>query len=499
MKKVLNKFLLYIAIVVVLILQSCNKYLEKEPDNRARLTNAEKVAQLLGSAYPLASYYAFNEAMSDNAGDKGSGEADVTNRDPYYFENVQNQDQDSPDNYWSACYSAIAAANEALQACNKASNPGDYQNEKGEALVARAYAHFMLVTLYSKPYDPATASSNPGVPYVTEPETVVIKQYDRKTVAYVYEMIEKDLLEGLPLIDESSYTIPRYHFNRAAANAFASRFYLYKKDYQNAVNYASLAVPNFLPNLRKWNTTYQTYGINNLPAQYQKTTDPANLLLVTCVTSYNYGLRYITYRYALTPFLQNQILQTPLQVTGGAWSFIIGTVGAQSNPGIPKLNYTDFASTTPGGNTGLAYGTLNLFTVEEVLFNKAEANAYLGNYDAAINDLNLYMSTRLTGVTPGNLPSDRQITMAKVLSHYNNSLDAQRALVSFILELKRAEFIHEGMRWFDILRYNIPVTHTFIASGGTSVGSITIDATDKRRQLKLPDAVKLSGIQDLNR
>lgn len=495
----MRKILIYILFAMLQVLSACNKYLDKEPDNRAKLTDPKKVAQLLGSAYPLANYMAFNEAMSDNAGDKGAGEADVTNRDPYYFEDVHSVDQDSPDNYWSACYSAIAAANEALQACNNAPNPSDYENEKGEALVARAYAHFMLVTLYSKPYDATTASSNPGIPYVTEPETVVIKQYERKTVAYVYEMIEKDLLTGLPLINDASYTIPRYHFNRAAAYAFAARFYLYKKDYQNALNYAALAVPDLLSNLRKWNTTYQTYGINNLPAQYQKTSDPANLLLVTCSTIYNYGLRYATYRYALTPFLQTRILQTPLQVTGGSWSFITGTVGSQSNVAIPKLNYTDFASTTPGGNTGTPYGTMTLFSVEEVLFNKAEANAYLGNYDAAISDLNLYMSTRLTGVTPGSLPTNNRITQAKIMAHYNNSLNIQQALVNFILELKRAEFIHEGMRWFDILRYNLPVTHTFIESGGTTSGSITIDPSDKRRQLKLPDAVKLSGITDLNR
>ena len=32
---------------------------------------------------------------------------------------------------------------------------------RGEALVARAYAHFMLVTFFAKAYDPATAASDP--------------------------------------------------------------------------------------------------------------------------------------------------------------------------------------------------------------------------------------------------------------------------------------------------------------------------------------------------
>jgi hypothetical protein len=495
----MKKILFFTTASFLITLVSCNKYLDKEPDNRAKLTDPKKVAQLLSTAYPLANYMAFAEAMSDNADDKGAGEVDPTNTNPYLFENVPNSDQDSPDYYWNACYQAIAAANEALVTINNFNNTPEYQKQKGEALVARAYAHFMLVNFYSKPYDSATAGSNAGIPYVTAPETVVIKQYERKTVAYVYEMIEKDLLEGLPLINDDLYTVPRYHFNRAAANAFAARFYLHKKDYPNTVKYAALAVPDFLPNLRQWNTAYQTYGLNNLPAEYQRTSEPANLLLVTCPTLYNYGLRYATYRYGLTITKRDEILDGPLLLTAGSWSYIDAFVGSQSNPAVPKLNYTDFAYSSPSSNFGIPNGTVSLFTVEEVLFNKAEANAYFGNYTTAINDLNLYLSTRLTGITPGNLPTTRQITQAKLLAYYNNTLPLKEALIRYILELKRAEFIHEGMRWFDNLRYGMTIIHSLKGSGGTASGSITVNPTDKRRQLKLPDAVKLSGITDLNR
>jgi hypothetical protein len=357
----------------------------------------------------------------------------------------------------------------------------------------------MLVTLFAKPYDAATAASNPGVPYVTEPETVVIKKYDRNTVEYVYQMIEKDLLEGLPLIDDAAYNVPKYHFNRSAANAFAARFYLYKKDYQQTVQYATASVPNFLPNLRPWNTTYQSLGGNELPLEYQRTTQPANLLLVSCPSRYPYNFNYATYRYALDPVLRPQILRNPVQVTGGSWPFIVGSVGAQSNIAVPKLHMRDFAYETPSSDFGLQYGTVCLFTVEEVLFNKAEANSYLGKTAEAIADLNLYMSTRLIGVTPGNLPPNRQITEAKVLNYYNNTVNIQQGLVRLILELKRAEYVQEGMRWFDILRYNIPVTHDLKSSGGTVISTEVLAPDDKRRQLKLPESVKLSGITDLNR
>lgn len=496
----MKKIITYISVGVAMMLGSCDKYLAKEPDNRAKLSDPAKVSQLLGSAYPLANYMAFAEAMSDVASDKGTGGVEPFTQDPYYFRDVNATDQDSPDFYWSACYAAIAAANQALEACNTAPDPENYKNQKGEALLCRAYAHFMLVTLYSKPFG-ATSSSDPGVPYVTEPETTVIKQYDRRTVSYVYEMIEKDILAGLPLINDASYAVPRYHFNRAAGNALATRFYLYKKDYNRALAYAAQSISNFLPNLRPWNTTYQTTGLNELPALYQKSSEPANLLLVSCPSRYCYNYYYATTRYGLTNATKADIFNTSIAVTGGSWVYNSAFVGSQTNPAIPKLYGRDFAFETPSSNFGFQYGTITLFSVEEVLFNKAEASTYLNNYDLAIADLNTYVSTRLTGVTPGSLPSNRTITQAKVLAHYGNTLNIRDALINYILELKRTEFIHEGMRWFDMLRYNIPVKHLIAGPTGSGlyVDSVVVPANDKRRQLKLPDGVKLSGITDLNR
>ena len=68
---------------------------------------------------------------------------------------------------------------------------------KGEALLARAYAHFMLVNLFAKHYDPNTATSDLGIPYVTTPETEFIKEYNRASVARVYDLVEQDMLEGI--------------------------------------------------------------------------------------------------------------------------------------------------------------------------------------------------------------------------------------------------------------------------------------------------------------
>jgi hypothetical protein len=479
----MKKLVLYTVCSLAIALSGCKKYLEKEPDNRAQLNSPDKVSQLLGTAYPQGNYMAFAEAMSDNVGDKGSGEIENVNLDPYFFRDVRDDQQDSPEWYWFACYEAIAAANQALDAINKAPNANDYRAQKGEALVARAYAHFMLVSLFSKFYDPATAASDAGIPYVTEPETVVIKQYERKTVAYVYEMVEKDILEGLPLLNDQLYTQPRYHFNIAAANAFAARFYLYKRDYAKAVQYATAAVPNFLPNLRPWNTRYKDLGLNDIPLIYQAASEPANLLLIGTVSSYANGFLYARYRYALDATTQAQILQNPIPVTGGTWAFRTGTVGS-GNIAVVKLGQ-HFAYESPTSSFGTGYIMVPAFTVEEVLFNKAEANAYLGTFAPAIADLNTYISTRITNYNPAT----NVITEDK-LKTYSGNNSVRDGLIKLILNYKRAEFVQEGMRWFDILRYKIPVVHK------TTTGqTLTLSADDPRKLLQIPDAAKLSGIE----
>src|SRR5258708_14455903 len=218
----------------VLYLTSCNKQLDKLPDNRTVITNVVQVTQLLVSAYPHANYIPFMEPMSDNAEDKGTAPATADpesyqiNSQSYRFQDVTSVRYDSPAAYWDSCYRAIATANLALTYCN-GPDSASYAAQKGEALVCRAYAHFMLVCLFAKSYDPKTAASDPGIPYVTQPQTAVFQQYTRGTVASVYANIESDLTRGLALIQDKTYgTAPKFHFTLQAAHAFASRFYMFK-------------------------------------------------------------------------------------------------------------------------------------------------------------------------------------------------------------------------------------------------------------------------------
>lgn len=479
----MKKITIYSFIIVLLSLTGCSKFLERLPDNRTELNSVDKVSQLLGTAYPQANYMDFCESMSDNVDDKGVGEMDITNTDSYFFKVVADNQQDSPEYYWDACYAAVAAANHALEACNEAPNPGDYTSQKGEALVARAYAHFMLVTLFSKIYDPATAASDPGIPYVTESEKVVIKEYDRKTVAYVYEMIERDLLEGIPLIADQRYTVPRYHFTKVAANAFAARFFLFKRDYAKVIEYANQVFnsSNISSLLRPWNTTYLTFTYREMWAEYAKASQSANLLLAE--TSSYWGRYYYSTRYGMNSVKRDEIFGP--NVTGGNWAFRNHTYTAGTNNYmIPKINEY-FVRNSVNATIGVGYIMVPLFTVEEVLFNKAEANNALNNTADAITDLNSYAATRIVSYNPAS----HRITEAKIKSYYGTG-DIQEGILKTILDFKRAEFAQEGMRWFDILRHKITVTHY------TTTGEvIEVNESDPRRVLQIPESAGLSGVE----
>lgn len=485
----MKQYKIYAFLILAVSLAGCKKYLDKEPDNRTQITSPEQLSELLTNAYPKGNYILFCESMSDNAEDKnGSGTGydfvDRINRQAYRYEVIESspEDLDSPDFYWSACYKAIASANLALEIIDNSPNKTQLSGQRGEALLARAYAHFMLVTLFSKAYDPATASSDPGIPYVTTPEKVVFAQYERKTVSYVYDMIEKDLKEGYPLINETLYgTATKFHFNRQAAAAFATRFYMFKRDYNTAITYAGQSLTGATAdNLRPWNTTLQAMQYAELQAEYTKATLRGNILLQEANSIW--GRAYPSLRYGFGTALLTRLFNT---VTATGKYYVYPLYGTPAVYNIPKF-YEHFVKESISASSGNPYNTIPLLTAEEVVLNRAEAYVRTGNRTAALMDLNAFASVNMYNYSA----STDSLTAKKAVDYYKMPTDTAGAIINTALDFKRAFFIHEGMRWFDILRLKIPVTHT------TKSGEvITLGPEDKRRALQLPVLTKQAGLE----
>lgn len=476
----------YIVLALIFTLGSCKKYLEQSPDMRTEINSVEKVAQLLIAAYPDRDYLTFTVAASDNAEDKGFGVgtlSEVVDK-PYFWDDVEGDATNTTTEYWNSSYKAIASANQALEAIEKNNFGSDALPYKGEALVARAYTHFMLVTLFAKAYEIGGTNDSPGIPYVEKPETVVIAEYSRGTVASVYESIERDLKEGMALLSSTAYDVPKYHFTPAAANAFAARFYLFKGEWQKVIDHVTAIFPSggFASNLRPTATTFNDYTLAELNAAYTRADQKYNLLLAQTYSTFQ---RLNSQRYGYGVNLQGMF--DSKNVTGEKFA------SRGISYGVPHYTTHKFKEffyrVSPNASTGYPYIMMPLLTVDEALINRAEAYAQLENYDKSIKDLNEFSSVRIRNYNPAT----HAVTLAKVADFYTES-DPKKGLINTILDFKKTEFMQEGIRWMDILRHDLTVVHNVYDAQGLET-FMELEPNDLRRVFQIPQEAELSGIE----
>jgi hypothetical protein len=492
-----NKIYIYITLTALGISASgCKKFLEHTPDLRTQLNSTEKVAQLLTSAYPKGTYLDFTELSSDNVEDKGPrsdyrtlSTAISWERNYFWQDFISGSEEISgtTDFYWSSAYLAIASANTALQYIENNPIDAKLRAYKGEALVARAYAHFMLVNLYAKTYVPNGTNSSPGIPFLTAPETVVSGKYSRETVAETYAKIEKDLTDGMPLIDNSVYkSAPKYHFTLNAVNAFAARFYLFKGDFAKSIMYAGkvLTSPDQIkPMLRPWNTTYQNAAFDAFNIMFTQSSQNSNLLMGEANSGWARS-HYIRYGFGRATAAATV---SAANVTGGEFAYR-GT-GPFIEPFFTAYKFKElFFESKIGSGFGDPYIMAPLFTVDELLMNRAEAYASSNQFDLALQDINTFLSTRIKSYNP----AAHTVTLARIASFYNIA-DPKEGLIKTILELKRAEFISEGIRWFDLNRHGLTIRHSMLDANGKTT-FIELGKDDPRRLFQLPEAAVKAGL-----
>ncbi|WP_335967021.1 RagB/SusD family nutrient uptake outer membrane protein [Galbibacter sp. PAP.153] len=494
-KRLSNKIAVSVLIAQGIFFCGCNEFLDEVPDNRTEIDSPEKVSELLVGAYPGASYFSIAESMSDNAMDVGPvfNQVDDINRAMYFWEDTNLEDQDTPIEYWNACYKAIAQANYALRAIDELGGGAEMNPQKGEALVARAYAHFMLVNLWAKAYNPDTAGQDLGVPYVTEPETEVIKDYKRISVQEVYDLIERDLLEGMKLI-KNNYEEPKFHFTKEAAAVFASRFYLVLGKWNEVVKYSSQVLRGgaSTSNLRDW-AYLNSLSPEETEIQYASSSQATNLLIVPTLSWYsrNYGYR----RYGLTDNLSRLIFQD--DPTDKGWLYRIRVYTTSGLNFVTKYD-EHFVYTNLNARIGYGYSMNVLFTHDEALLNRIEANIMLGNKEVVAADLNAFLSKRISGYDP----ETDVLTYDELSAYYSARVEAgeydpfytidadKLPLIKCVEKCRQREFMHEGIRWLDTKRLGMEIIHEDY-QGNQHV--LTKD--DPRRQLQIPQIAQNLGLE----
>lgn len=540
------------ALATAVSMSSCSDFLDKEPDMRVELKTTDQVAQLLTTAYPIGNYGWMCELSSDNLADNQAphASADANSKgDVYYnlaaydrgddeafrFEQVKsNTNTDSPSMVWQTYYASIATANQALEAIDKivkadpSKETAQLKAARAEALLVRAYSHFILVNIFSQAYKNDEASkADVGIPYSTKPETTVKPHYDRGTVTDTYKKIQADLEAGLKDISDVNYDKPKWHFNINAAHAFAARFYLYTRQYDKVIEQANAVLgtddATTLSMLRDYTKFVGLSTSTDYANAWQTPDDKSNLMLLS--TKSKMWRRSLGNRYSL---MGDKLKQT-IWREGPTWrwtaipvAMVTGMTFYSSNQdwGYTSAKIAErFEYSDKVAGIGYPHVIRCEFTTNELLLERAEAKLLKANHDidGCVNDLAMYVKNMQTFDTENqthfsanqgmvDLTKDILVnyySMATNPNCFENWDFTQKMSNDFVIpheltpymncinDMRRIETLWDGTRFFDLKRFGIEYSHIV----GKDKVEYKLTWNDPRRAVEVAPSVEAAGLQ----
>ncbi len=405
---------------------------------------------------PNAGYQGMPDILSDNVVLAATGrKSNETSYDYRYQPNTGGP----VDLYWSQAYEAVNSANLVIGQINNLPDGNDKDNILGQALAARAIAHFDLARFYAKiPTQSSDANQSPGIIYIKVEDGDTedpLAEPSRETVASNYEEIIGDLTRASQLIAADN---GEGRLNKNGVYGMLSRVYLYNGQYQEAINAANmvdvpLATMDELPGVYtdsnnagiviEWSVnTSSESGFDNVGVIYSQT--------VSGDLRSEYVIDYAFYQSVSDNDIRKPIMVKPATYAGNDYNAINKFIGE--------------------GNQINGLLDIKVMREGEVLLNKAEAQFDLGNEGDALATLNTLRAARYENFIPGT--------------------ETGAALEQAIQFNRRVELSFEGHRFFDIKRRGEAVTRSnfgdFADGGGTPAEVKTLPAGDNKFQLPIP-------------
>lgn len=365
---------------------------------------------------------------------------------------------------WQKYYFAIYTANYLLEVMQANGSPSmDDRQILGECYALRAYAHFVLASIYAPAYSTTTLSA-PAVPISTSTQMGVYLK--KSTLKEVYDQIKADIAHAREYMLVNAWAPDRnagtqitvenaeymYRFSKDALLALEQRVAAYTQDWEGV--------------LRCWQELqarpYKLVDLNEssaeLPCHYRST---ENILALDQV-----------FQSEFVPILRPSKLLLASYPEGD----------------LRKARY--FVEITPGDyriNRGqkidhgqATYPTVDAyrcsFRLADALLLAAEANAQLDRLSEAKALLGQLAKCR---VKPGALAA---------VTDAINALPDRPAVLAYLLQERLRELPMEGWRWFDLRRCGQPsLVHTF---EGTDYN---LAQGDSRYTLPIPPEAKAAN------
>ncbi len=456
----MRKRTLYILIIALPVLISCNKYLDVKSD------------QKLAEPSVLADFQAMLD-VSNITDCSTPGILDL-GCDEYYLDYAKYQagtpierncyvwasdiwnGQSGYD--WNYLYSNIYIANVVMEKLNDFNDRNNETLNKiyGHALFIRAYSHYFLEETFGQPYKPTSAGKDLGVPLklTSNPGSKAV----RSTVSECYGQIIKDFREALKLLPDNG--TPKNRPGKSAVYAMLARVYLTMQDYTNAGNCADSSI-------RLYGSLYDYNNITVTSTTSRPFPAPPNDFAEILYSAYQ-----VAYAFLIMSYTNIDLNFYQLYDDNDLRKSIFFRKNSSTNTWYFRGNYS--------GSTLTRFSGL---AVDENYLIRAEAYARTGRITEAMNDLNYLLSFRWKKVNG-------------VSTYVNQTAANSREALTKILAERRKELLFRGIRWIDLRRLNQESDFQVTLTRNLNGESYTLAPNDPKYTFPIPpDEIQISGIE----
>ena len=417
MKSLFNYIVL---LMLVLFASSCNKYLDITPKGKIVIETADDLYNLVsypGRGYPVNQF----QYLIDDMWIRESyiiGQPKGINSIHFLFDDSESRLLYV--NAWSVYNQTYKYINRWNMICTHIGDASGSDSIKArafaEARVFRAFDHFLLVNLYAKQYDPATATLDGGICIMDKFDLESVPA--QASVAEVYAFILKDLDEAIPHLQ----VVPKdvYHPSLAFAWALKAKVHLFKKEFDKAKEAA-------LKSLSYNNSIYDLVEYTKLGGP-SKVNVPAGVNPETL--SYMYMTGYNEMNFAGSAFMFSKEFTSLFSKNDARFNLFFTTTGANvGDAGTSAWNNTKY--------TAFFYPTVGMKTPEVHLM-LAECYAREGNLEEAMKVINALRAKRITLTSEATLATPSTV----------------KATMDIVIAERRKELLFGFNRFWDLRRFN---------------------------------------------
>lgn len=429
-----------ICTAVSLVCGGCKKFLEVEPVNRLSIDDVfkdfEGARTTLVGIYDNLKNVNYYERIYSLYPDLTGGNIKFARTNPtilinsYSFTNTNQADFNDMAPFYQIGYNTIYRANNVITNIANAADASRLQRNRmlADAYTFRALAHFDLVRVFAQPYAFSPNGNHEGIVIRTFNTLATVPVDPPATVAQVYAQVLADLDTAILLYPQS---VPIYAggtdktwLSLDAARAIKLRVHLNRGDWAEVVTLANQLATNAYPLVSH---------ANYVNSWRRSTTGNASMDAETIFMLFaridqnqgsfgdNFNPDNTTFGYmAATNDLLN--LYAPGDIRGQGTMFATRT--------LSNIQY-QFTRKYQGRNDSA--NNQKLMRVSEIILSRAEAQAELGNFAAALTDLNRIRQRANPGTAALNI-TERQ------------------PLLDSIFVERRRELCFEGQLFFDIAR-----------------------------------------------